>query len=40
MFELLAHDGLTDAHSQYWDEGSSSLKNIAAIITGNDVLVK
>jgi len=29
-----------DAHSQYWDKGSASLENMAAIITGKDELVK
>lgn len=29
-----------DAHSQYWDEGSSSMDNMTAIITDKDHLVK
>ncbi|MGH3797075.1 MAG: alpha/beta hydrolase [Pseudonocardiaceae bacterium] len=29
-----------DAHSQYWDKGSASLKNMTAIITGDETLVR
>jgi hypothetical protein len=31
---VVDHESITDAHSNYWEAGSSSLSNIASIVTG------